>query len=70
MDTITLDDLRKKLEFLGFSASVLDEVWPKDDSMTPRLQEQIVLKKFNGDDCTGEPIETIVIENGQIVSRG
>lgn len=30
-------------------------------------ESRVVLKKFEGDDQTGEPVETIIIENGKIV---
>ena len=36
------------------------------DNLSSRLSERIVLKKFDGDDTSGEPVETIVIENGEM----
>ncbi len=41
-----------------------------DDKSTIRVRETIVVKKFEGDDQTGEPIEVITIEqeNGVVLS--
>lgn len=36
------------------------------DNLSTRLSERIVLKKFDGDDTGGTPVETIIIENGEI----
>jgi hypothetical protein len=37
----------------------LDGIHP--DELASKLTETIVIKKFDGDDQTGDPIETIVI---------
>lgn len=34
-----------------------------------RVKHTMVLKKFEGDEQTGEPLETIYIEDGRIVKR-
>lgn len=35
----------------------------------PKVEEIITLHKFDGDDTTAEPVETIVIKNGRIISH-
>jgi hypothetical protein len=40
-----------------------------DEAPKVKVKEVAVLRKYEGDDQSGEPLETIVIEDGVIVDR-
>jgi hypothetical protein len=40
-----------------------------NEQTKPKVKEIVTLHKFDGDDTTAEPVETIVIENGLIISH-
>jgi len=57
-------ELLEALKSLGMDVSGISP-----DMVASRLNERVVLKKFEGDNCEGTPTETIVIENGKIISQ-
>lgn len=58
------EKLLKLLESMGLDVSEL-----KAEDLASRLSERIVLKKFDGDQTTGTPVETLVIEDGNVVEH-
>lgn len=61
---MTRQELKDLLTSMGVDTSDLNA-----DGLQSDVHERIVLKKFDGDK-TDVPVETIVIENGEIIERG
>ena len=60
-------DAQQLLSFLGSLGVNTSGITP--DNLASCLSETIVIKKFDGDDTTGTPIETITIRDGKVVEN-
>jgi hypothetical protein len=57
-------ELLDLLKHLGLDVSGMHP-----DDLGSKISETVVLKKFEGDDQTGKPLETIVIQDGVVLEK-